>query len=172
MAGILIIAHAPLATALKDCVAHIYGGVPARIGVIDVLPDCDPVQVIALAQTEIERLREENGALVLTDMYGATPANIACRLAGLQGVRVLAGVNLPMLVRAVCYRSVPLDQLADKALAGAANGVHAVGPQMTPGEAATPSACLTATATAGAGGAMPASATALGSAQPDGLPRP
>jgi PTS system ascorbate-specific IIA component len=168
MAGILIIAHAPLATALKDCVAHIYGGVPARIGVIDVLPDCDPVQMIALAQTEIERLREENGALVLTDVYGATPANIACRLAGLQGVRVLAGVNLPMLVRAVCYRSVPLDQLVDKALAGAANGIRAIGPQTTPGEAATPPACVSAIASAaGAGGAMPAAETALGPVQAD-----
>jgi PTS system mannose-specific IIA component len=170
MAGILIIAHAPFATALKDCVAHIYGGVPARIGVIDVLPDCDPAQMIAFAQTEIERLREENGALVLTDMYGATPANIACRLAGLQGVRVLAGVNLPMLVRAICYRSVALDQLVDKALAGAASGIHAVGPQMSPGETATPSACLPATATAGAGGSMPAAATALGSSQADDGP--
>jgi mannose PTS system EIIA component len=170
MAGILIIAHAPFATALKDCVAHIYGGVPARIGVIDVLPDCDPVQMIALAETEIERLREENGALVLTDMYGATPANIACRLAGLQGVRVLAGVNLPMIVRAVCYRSLPLDELVDKALAGATNGVRAIEP-LTPGEAATPSTCLTATAaTAGACGTMPAAATAIGSVLPDGCP--
>lgn len=160
MAGILIIAHAPLATALKDCAAHIYGGVPARVGVIDVLPDCDPTQMSALAHSEIERLREENGVLVLTDMYGATPANIACRLAGLPGVRVLAGVNLPMLVRAVCYRTVPLEQLADKALMGAAKGVHAIGPQMSPGEAAVPSAALPATPTTGAGGAMPAAASA------------
>jgi PTS system mannose-specific IIA component len=166
----LIIAHAPFATALRDCVAHIYGGVPARIGVIDVLPDCDPVQMIGLAQKEIERLREENGALVLTDMYGATPANIACRLVGLPGVRVLAGVNLPMLVRAVCYRSVPLDQLADKALAGAASGVHAIGPQMAPGEAARPSAGLPATTAPSC--AMPAAATAVGSEQSDdGPPR-
>jgi PTS system mannose-specific IIA component len=172
MAGILIIAHAPLATALKDCVSHIYGGIPARIGVIDVLSDCNPNQMIALAQKEIERLREENGALVLTDMYGATPANIACRLAGLEGVRVLAGVNLPMLVRAVCYRAVPLDQLVEKALAGAANGVHAIEPQMTPCEAATPSPCLTATVGPGAtaGGSMPAAATALSSAQADDGP--
>ncbi|RDU99940.1 PTS sugar transporter subunit IIA [Trinickia dinghuensis] len=128
MAGILIIAHAPLASALKECVAHIYGGLPARIGAIDVLPDCDPVQIVALAHSEIDRLREENGILVLTDMFGATPANIASRLATLPGVRVLAGVNLPMLVRGVCYRTCDLDTLVDKALAGAAKGVHAIGP--------------------------------------------
>ena len=126
MAGILIIAHAPLASALKECVAHIYGGLPARIGVIDVLPDSDPAQVVAFAHSEIERLREENGTLVLTDMFGATPANIASRLAALPDVRVLAGVNLPMLVRGVCYRACDLDTLVDKALTGAAKGVHAI----------------------------------------------
>lgn len=149
MAGILIIAHAPLATALRDCISHIYGGVPARIGVIDVLPDGNPAEVIASAQAELERLREDNGALVLTDMYGATPANIASRLVSVPNVRVLAGVNLPMLVRAVCYRALPLDALADKALSGAAQGVHAVGPQMSSGEGCAPSPCLQATASAG-----------------------
>jgi hypothetical protein len=53
MAGILIIAHAPLATALRDCIAHIYGGVPARIGCIDVLADSDPAQVMAFAHAEL-----------------------------------------------------------------------------------------------------------------------
>ena len=128
MAGILIIAHAPLASALKECVAHIYGGLPAHIGVIDVLPDSDPAQIAALAHREIERLREDNGMLVLTDMYGATPANIASRLTALPGLRVLAGVNLPMLVRGVCYRACELDTLVEKALTGATKGVQAVAP--------------------------------------------
>lgn len=126
MAGILIIAHAPLATALRDCIAHIYGGVPARIGCIDVMADSDPTQVMAFAHAELARLKEENGVVVLTDMYGATPANIAGQLAKIDNVRVLAGVNLPMLVRAVCYRTVPLDKLVDKALSGGAKGVHEV----------------------------------------------
>jgi PTS system ascorbate-specific IIA component len=146
MAGILIIAHAPFATALRDCISHIYGGLPARIGVIDVSPDCDPAQQVAIAHSEIERLKEENGALVLTDMFGATPANIAGRLASVPNVRVLCGVNLPMLVRAVCYRATPLDTLVDKALAGATKGVHAIGPA-TPAPVAPPagsSDCLPA----------------------------
>jgi PTS system ascorbate-specific IIA component len=140
MAGILIIAHAPFATALRDCISHIYGGLPARIGVIDVSPDCDPAQMVAFANSEIERLKEENGALVLTDMFGATPANIAGRLATMPNVRVLCGVNLPMLVRAVCYRATPLDTLVDKALAGATKGVHAIGPA-TPAPVASTAAC-------------------------------
>jgi mannose PTS system EIIA component len=137
MAGILIIAHTPLATALRECVAHVYGGLPARIGVIDVTPDCDPAQVVAFAYSEIERLKEENGALVLTDMFGATPSNIAARLSTLPNVRVLAGVNLPMLLRAVCYRTTPLETLVDTALAGATKGVHSIGPA-TPAPVAPP----------------------------------
>jgi mannose PTS system EIIA component len=143
MAGILIIAHAPFATALRDCIAHIYGGLPARIGVIDITPDCDPVQLIATAESELDRLMEENGALVLTDLYGATPSNIAARLASLPRVRVLAGVNLPMLVRAVCYRSIPLDTLVDKALSGGIKGIQAVSPPADPSAAVSTRDALT-----------------------------
>ncbi len=146
MAGILIIAHAPLATALRECVAHIYGGLPARIGVIDVSPNCDPAEIVALAHSEIERLMEENGALVMTDVFGATPSNIAGRLAAIPNVRVVTGVNLPMLVRAVCYRATPLDTLVDKALSGATKGIHTVGPGTPPPAAPLASAvdCLPA----------------------------
>lgn len=126
MAGILIVAHAPLASALRDCLTHIYCGLPARIAAIDVLPDTDPTTVAALAQAEVARVKERNGTLVLADLYGATPANIAARLALLPDVRVLAGVNLPMLLRAVCYRNTPLDMLVEKTLAGGTNGIQAV----------------------------------------------
>ncbi len=97
-------------------------------GVIDITPDNDPAQLLQTAETELTRLMEDNGALVLTDLFGATPSNIAARLASLPRVRVLAGANLPMLVRAVCYRSIPLDTLVDKALAGGIKGIQAVSP--------------------------------------------
>lgn len=170
MAGILIIAHAPLASALKECVAHIYGGVPARIGAIDVLPDCDPAQVVASAQSEIEQLREDNGILVLTDMFGATPANIASRLATVPGVRVLAGVNLPMLVRGVCYRACELDTLVDKALAGATKGIHAIGPLVAAADVGKPAGEAECAApgvpivAASANSGTPAAAEAVGAA--------
>jgi mannose PTS system EIIA component len=170
MAGILIIAHAPLATALRECIAHIYGGCPARIGALDVLPDSDPAEVVALANSEIERLREDNGALVLTDMFGATPSNIAARLATVPEVRVLAGVNLPMLVRAVCYRATPLDTLVEKALAGASKGVQTIGPS-TPPAATTDCGCAPKPcADAVADAANQVAATALGAATTCGMP--
>lgn len=132
MTGILIIAHAPLATALRDCAAHIFGGLPpVRVGVIDVQANHDPAAVLAQARAALQKEAE---MLVLTDMYGATPANIAKQLATVPNVRVLAGVNLPMLVRAVCYQrqQMPLDVLADKASAGAINGIQEIAAAMPP----------------------------------------
>jgi PTS system ascorbate-specific IIA component len=129
--------------------------------------------MIAFAEAEVGRLREENGVLVLTDMYGATPANIACRLASLPNVRVLAGVNLPMLVRSVCYRTCPIDQLVEKALMGAAKGVHMIAAPASPGEllAPTGSACLPANSPAGSGVGMPASASVVASRADEGPAR-
>jgi mannose PTS system EIIA component len=132
MAGILIIAHAPLATALKSCLSHVYGSPPVRIGVLDVAPDSDPVQLVKMAQAELSRLTQHNGALVLSDLFGATPANIAAQLAVLPQVRVLVGVNLPMLVRAVCYRSTPLSALVEKTLAGGAKGIQQIATPVLP----------------------------------------
>jgi mannose PTS system EIIA component len=153
MAGILIIAHAPFATALRECIAHFYGGLPARIGCIDVMPDCDPVEVRAFARSEIERLKEDNGTLVLTDMFGATPANIAASLHDTD-VRVLAGCNLPMVVRAVCYRAIPLDMLAEKILQGGAKGIQEI-------DESTPLNPCALAAKAAAGSADPACAATV-----------
>ncbi|MCY1226979.1 PTS system, mannose/fructose/sorbose family, IIA component [compost metagenome] len=83
--------------------------------------------MLAEARRRLAAVCEDNGALVLTDIFGATPANIAARLAEPGRVRVLAGVNLPMLVRAICYRTEKLDQLVNKALAGGSQGVLQVG---------------------------------------------
>jgi len=150
MAGILIIAHAPLATALRDCVAHIYGGLPAHIGALDILPDSDTTQAHAQASAEVDRLREDNGVLVLTDLFGATPANIATRLASLPQVRVLAGASLAMLVRAVCYRASPLDALVEKTLSGAQQGIQIISADTPPPQAICENGC--------APGALPACA--------------
>jgi PTS system mannose-specific IIA component len=90
------------------------------------MPDNDPAQLVQAAHAQLDRLMEQNGVIVLSDVYGATPCNIAARLAARPEVRVLAGVNLPMLLRVVCYRTTPLDTLVDKALSGGAKGIQAV----------------------------------------------
>ena len=127
MTGILIIAHAPLASALEHCVEHVYSCEPdlarANLRVLDVEPG---VEVETLLETAGQRLAEVNhgdGVLVMTDAFGATPGNIAARLAVPGRVAVIAGVNLPMLLRAVCYRGGSLAEVAEKALAGGQQGM-------------------------------------------------
>ena len=127
MTGILIVAHAPLASALERCVEHVYSCEPelarANLRALDVEPG---VEVDALLETAAQRLAEVdhgNGVLVLTDAFGATPGNVAARLAVPGRVTVIAGVNLPMLLRAVCYRGGSLAEVAEKALAGGQQGM-------------------------------------------------
>ncbi len=128
MVGILIIAHAPIASALKACVAHIYGSEPARIDALDVFPDDEPAQLVEAAREQLTRLGRRHGALVLTDLFGGTPSNIASQLADLPRVRVITGVNLPMLVRALCYRAMPLNTLVEKTVAGGVRGIQVIDP--------------------------------------------
>ncbi|MCS6766175.1 MAG: PTS sugar transporter subunit IIA [Candidatus Protistobacter heckmanni] len=131
MAGILIIAHAPLASALRECAKHVYGDDLARVAAVDVAPDADPAETLKQAKEALSGVISANGALILTDIFGATPSNIATRLTQadeLRGrVRLLAGVNLPMLIRAVGYRGTTIDQLAQTALAGGGQGLLQIG---------------------------------------------
>lgn len=126
MPGLLIIAHAPLASALRECAKHVYSGCPSRLVALDVPPDAD---VEATADAALGPLREaakDGSALILVDVFGATPGNIAQRLAGMADnirLKVIAGVNLPMLLRAVCYQDESLEALAARATAGAIQGV-------------------------------------------------
>ena len=130
MVGILLVAHQPLASALAKSVAHVYSAPPCEappIGVLDVPPDADVNAMVERAREILAGIDHGGGVLVLTDVFGATPGNVAARLAEPGRVSVLAGVNLPMLLRAVCYRSGVLAQLVEKALAGGTQGVMEVG---------------------------------------------
>jgi mannose PTS system EIIA component len=122
MSGILIIAHEPLASALKSCATHVWSACPAPLEALDVKPHDDPAQSLAQAEALLARVRDASGALVLTDVFGATPCNVAQKLASPQ-VRVVTGVSLPMLLRTVCYCAEPPDQLAQRAVTGATQAV-------------------------------------------------
>ncbi|HQR86719.1 MAG: PTS fructose transporter subunit IIA [Burkholderiales bacterium 35-55-47] len=122
---ILIIAHAPLAQALRDCALHVYAECSADVVAIDVQADAQPedtlIQAIDAAGASLD-----TGLLVLTDIFGATPANVAQKLVAGSNAKLIAGVNLPMLYRAVCYRHEPLDALVARALTGGTQGVMQV----------------------------------------------
>jgi PTS system ascorbate-specific IIA component len=120
--GLLIIAHAPLASALKSVAAHAY---PESIGVLDALdvtPGMTPEQIEAQAAALLREAGHEQ-VLILADAFGATPCNVAQRLADGQRAKVVTGVNVPMLWRVLCYVNEPLDALVLRALSGATQGV-------------------------------------------------
>ncbi len=124
MIGIVVISHAPLAAALLSCARHVFGQDPVHSEAIDVVADAEPEALIARAQTAIATVDDGHGVLVLVDLFGATPGNIATQLASPGRVEVIAGANLPMLLRVLTYRDeLPLDALVDKALSGGASGI-------------------------------------------------
>jgi mannose PTS system EIIA component len=127
MTGIVIIAHAPLASALEHCVEHVYTCEPdmakADLRALDVEPGT-AIEALAERATQlVAEVDSGSGVLVLTDAFGATPGNLAASLNEAGRVIVIAGVNLPMLLRAVCYRGATLAEVAEKALAGGQQGM-------------------------------------------------
>jgi len=120
--GIVIIAHAPLASALRQCAAHVFAEQVDDVVAVDVMPDASVAQSVALARQAAGRFADVP-LLLLTDVLGATPCNVARQLQEGRSARLLAGVNLPMLLRAMTYQQQPLDDLAARALQGGAQGV-------------------------------------------------
>lgn len=125
MNGILIIAHAPLASALRQCVLHVFPDNSAGLAALDVLPNAPPEETLAQARAMLSDLGTAQ-TLVLVDVFGATPCNVAQKLVDGVHSRLITGINLPMLLRTVCYRHEPLDALVARALAGATQGVMQV----------------------------------------------
>lgn len=127
MTRLLVIAHAPLASALGTVARHAYADCAARLDTLDVPADLAPEQVQSQAAALLDRAADEE-VLILTDVFGATPCNVAQRLADGVRIRVVAGVNVPMLWRTLCYADEPLETLVGRALAGAVQGVLQAGP--------------------------------------------
>ncbi|HZP94250.1 MAG TPA: PTS fructose transporter subunit IIA [Burkholderiales bacterium] len=123
MVGILLITHGTLGESLIHCASHVMGSRPPLLMQIGVTPHDDPQQILAQALRLLKSLNHGEGVLVLSDIYGATPCNIAAKLLAPGKVEGVAGVNLPMLVRALTYRDEPLQTVVAKAVSGGAEGV-------------------------------------------------
>jgi PTS system ascorbate-specific IIA component len=127
MAGILIVAHTPLASAMLDFVEHIYGQVPENISAVNVPPHEDVKLTLNKLISIVDGFTGEEEVLVITDIMGATPSNVASRLINhshsLKDVQVVTGVNLPMLLRAISHRHEPIEQIVEKSLQGGQQGV-------------------------------------------------
>jgi PTS system ascorbate-specific IIA component len=130
MIGILIVSHEPLGTALLHCTRHIFGRLPMQLAALDVIPDEDPDAALQAARHLLARINDGSGVIVLTDLYGATPARIAAQLAEPQRTIVLAGVNLPLLVKALTYRRGQLEDIAEQLLEGVPTTIFRIDPEI------------------------------------------
>ncbi len=139
MPGLLIIAHAPLASSLKAVAQHTFPDCSRRLEALDVLPGMRPEDIEIEARALLARLATTD-ALVFTDVFGATPCNVAQRLADGLHVKVIAGVNVPMIWRSLCYADESLDAVVARAMAGATQGVMQVASSRPQNQAYKPGA--------------------------------
>jgi len=118
LVGILLVTHNGLGDSFVDCVRHVLGEVPHNLKVLTVLAGDDPQLKLVEGQVLIKQLDTGGGVLILADIFGATPSNIALQLCHAERVMGVAGVNLPMLLRVVCCPNKPMTELAEVAVTG------------------------------------------------------
>jgi mannose PTS system EIIA component len=123
MIGILIVAHDELGESLIGAVTHVLGQRPPQFEVFPVAATDDPLLLLPKAREAVARLDTGEGVLVFSDIYGATPCNLACKVLAPGRVEVVSGVNLPMLVRAFTYRTKGMETMIKKAISGGCEGV-------------------------------------------------
>jgi PTS system ascorbate-specific IIA component len=123
MIGVLIIGHDTLPESLAQALAHVLGSRPPQFDVLPMSCDDDPANVLPRARAAVAKLDSGQGVLIFSDIYGATPCNLVGKLIEPGRVEAVAGVNLPMLVRAFTYRGKDLDTMIRKAVSGGCEGV-------------------------------------------------
>ncbi len=123
MIGILIITHGTLGESLIHCASHVLNKRPARVRQVGVSAQDDPMQLLPQARKLVKELDEGDGVLILSDMYGGSPSNIASKLMIPGKIEGVAGVNLPMLLRVLTYRDKSLATIVTKAVSGGCDGV-------------------------------------------------
>ncbi|MER2552993.1 MAG: PTS fructose transporter subunit IIA [Thauera sp.] len=122
MIGIFLVTHGTLGESLIQCVCHVLDKRPPLLGQLGVSAQDDPDELLPLACDMIARVDGGNGVLLLTDIHGATPGNIAMQLLEPGRIELVAGVSLPMLLRVLTHRSEDMSALLERALSGACEG--------------------------------------------------
>ena len=123
MIGILIITHGTLGESLVHCASHVLNKRPPRLKQLGVTAQDDPTVLLPQARNLVNDLDSGDGVLILTDMYGGTPSNMAAKLVNPGKVEAVAGVSLPMLIRVLNYRDRDLRTIVTKAISGGCEGV-------------------------------------------------
>ncbi len=129
MIPLLIVAHGNLGDSLIQCASHVLGQRPEQLESLDLSSSDEPGEMLERARAQIARLDRGKGVLILSDVYGATPCNTVCKLIQHEHVEAVAGVNLPMLLKALNYRNETLALLIRKAVQGGQGGVMYILPR-------------------------------------------
>lgn len=123
MIGILLITHYGLGESLVQCAVHVLNKRPPQLVQLGVAAQDDPLDLLPLAEDLVKFVDKGEGVLILTDLYGATPANLAAKLLVPGRVEALSGVNIPMLIRALTYREKGWETLLSRATSGGRDGI-------------------------------------------------
>lgn len=123
MIGILIVAHGTLGESLIHCASHVMGKRPLYLRQLGVTIHDDPDAILPQGRDLVRFLDQGDGVLLMTDIFGATPSNIACKLLVPGRIEGVSGINMPMLIRALTYRDLPMEALIEKTLAGGSEGI-------------------------------------------------
>lgn len=123
MIGLFLITHTSYGESLIQCACHVLNRRPPQIVQLGVAAQDDPLDLLPLAQELLQMVDGGEGVLVMTDIYGATPSNIATKLLEPGRVEGLTGVNLPMLLRALTYRDKDMETLLGRATSGGRDGI-------------------------------------------------
>ncbi|NOY67602.1 MAG: PTS fructose transporter subunit IIA [Gammaproteobacteria bacterium] len=121
--GLLIITHNNIGQQLLETVTAMLGTCPLKTDHYAIHNDCNLEDARTEASSRIANLDSGDGVIILTDMYGSTPSNVANHLSKEYNIRVISGVNLPMLIRVLNYPRLNLNQLAEKARSGGKDGI-------------------------------------------------
>jgi mannose PTS system EIIA component len=123
MIGILIVTHGEIGTALLDSASQILGGRPPQIATLSVWRQDDPDDLVLRARELMEQIDADEGVLILTDIFGATPGNVVSKLLQDGRVEGVSGVSLPMLLRVLTGRDGSLAAVVQRALSGGSEGL-------------------------------------------------
>ena len=130
MLGFVLVAHAPLGSSIAQCVQHVMGSMPPGFKVVDVPPNDDVDATVVRIQDAARSVHDGAGVVFLTDLFGATPSNAAVR-AGAESLNLptvlVSGCNLPMVLRALGFRDLPIGEVAERLVMGGRNGIVSTG---------------------------------------------
>jgi mannose PTS system EIIA component len=133
MVGVLLITHEKLGDALVSCAAHVLGKTPEQTATLAVPATMDPSDLLPQARALVRTLDTGDGVLILTDVFGASPSNLACKLIEPNHIEAVSGANVPMILRALNYRTQGMSALLKRVVGGGCEGVFRIESSATGG---------------------------------------